>query len=298
MGHVVVVGSINADLHLILDRHIRPGETLLAEGGTMSPGGKGANQALAARFSGAEVVMLGAVGRDPAAGTALALLADSGADLSGVQRVDAPTGLAVVSVDAAGENTVVVVPGANALVGAEMVDGWAGAISDADVIVLQGEIPAEASVRASRLATGRVVVNLAPAIDVPTELIRTADPLIVNEHEAAVALGQVGGDPDAVPRVAVGALREAGVPSVVLTLGADGALVADGAGVVAVPSPAVRAVDTVGAGDAFCGALAARLADGLSLVDAAAYAARFAAYTVRFPGAQSSYPAPGTELPG
>nr|WP_269452219.1 PfkB family carbohydrate kinase [Tessaracoccus coleopterorum] len=120
-----------------------------------------------------------------------------------------------------------------------------------------------------------------------------ADPLVVNEHEGAAALTQLGGPELEDPGAIVRGLRAAGVATVVMTVGSAGSLVADGDGVVAVSSPKVRAVDTVGAGDAFCGALAARLADGATLLDAAAYASRFAAYTVQFEGAQASYPAPG-----
>lgn len=299
MGRVVVVGSLNVDLHLLLERHILPGETLLASGGTLSPGGKGANQAAAAALAGAQTSMCGAIGDDASASVATSLLTRAGVDISHVRRVVGATGLAVVSVDAAGENTVVVVPGANATVDPEAVAQWAAPIAAADVLVLQGEIKAESSLAAALLAGGgRVVVNLAPVIDVARQLLLMADPLVVNEHEGAAALAQLGGvpalfDSETVVRGLVGA----GVRSVVMTLGAEGALVAQGETVVAVPSPRVRAVDTVGAGDAFCGALAAKLAAGGGLVEAARYAARFAAYTVGFEGAQASYPARGTQLP-
>lgn len=294
---VVVVGSLNVDLHLRLARLIRPGETLLASGGTFSPGGKGANQACAAALSGAETTMLGALGDDDMAETAVRLLRQAGVDLARVHRVRAvPTGLAVVSVDREGENTVVVVPGANAEVSPAMVDDWAEAISDADVLVLQGEIPAASSVAAAGYARGRVIVNLAPVIDLPGVLLRRADPLVVNEHEGAAALVQLGGAPLDDPVDIVAALLTNGVTSVVLTLGASGALVGRGGEVERVASPKVTAVDTVGAGDAFVGALAARLSRGDDLVTASRQAARFAAHTVQFEGAQTSYPAPGTEL--
>lgn len=297
MGAVVVVGSLNVDLHLLLQRHILPGETLLAGGGTFSPGGKGANQACAAALAGASVTLLGAVGDDASSQVATGRLTEAGVDLSGVWRVPGPTGLAVVSVDAAGENSVVVVPGANAQVSPAMVDDWAATIAAAPVVVLQGEISAEADLAAARHVTGRLVVNLAPVIDVDPSLLLAADPLVVNEHEGAAALGQLGGPELSEPGEIVAGLLDAGVASVVMTIGAAGSLVARGGTVTAVASPKVTAIDTVGAGDAFCGALAARLADGADLLDAAAYASRFAAYTVQHEGAQSSYPAPGTPLP-
>lgn len=296
MGNVVVVGSLNVDLHLLLQRHIRPGETLLAGGGTFSPGGKGANQACAAALAGAETVLAGAIGEDAASSVATSLLERAGVDLSHVQKLSGPTGLAVVSVDAEGENTVVVVPGANALVTPEMVEGWAGPIAAATVVVLQGEISAESNLAAAKLVTGRLVVNLAPVIAVAPELLLAADPLVVNEHEGAAALTQLGGPEVENPEEIVRGLRAAGVATVVMTVGSAGSLVAEGEAVVAVASPTVKAVDTVGAGDAFCGALAARLAAGTTLLDAAAYASWFAAYTVQFEGAQASYPEPGVAL--
>lgn len=295
---VVVVGSINADLHLRLARHPSPGETLLASGGTMSPGGKGANQACAAALAGAPTIMLGAVGDDASRESALRLLRRAGADVSHVLVVpDEPTGLAVVTVDAHGENTVIVVPGANASVTVDAVKAWQGLIRSADVVVMQGEIPADSSLAALNAASGRVLFNLAPVIQVAPEVLRRADPLVVNEHEGAAALAQLGGESLTDPLAIVEGLVAAGVRSVVMTLGAKGALVGDGSVVSAVASPRVSAVDSVGAGDAFVGALAARLVAGDELVVAAGYAARFAAYTVQFDGAQSSYPAPGTDLP-
>ena len=297
MGDVVVVGSLNVDLHLLLQRHIRPGETLLAGGGTFSPGGKGANQACAAALAGADTVMLGALGDDAASSVATSALVEAGVDLDGLRRIPGPSGLAVVSVDAQGENTVVVVPGANAGVTPEMVAEWGDAIGAATVVVLQGEISAESNLAAARRVRGRLVVNLAPVIDVAAELLLAADPLVVNEHEGAAALTQLGGPTLEDPESIVRGLRGAGVATVVMTVGSAGSLVAEGDDVVAVASPKVKAVDTVGAGDAFCGALAARLAGGSTLLDAAAYASRFAAYTVQFEGAQSSYPARGAALP-
>ena len=292
---VVVVGSINVDLHLRLARHPLPGETLLASGGEYSPGGKGANQACAAALAGAPTVLLGAVGSDGGDRAALRLLSKARVDLSHLIEVDGPTGLAVVTVDEAGENTVVVVPGANAGVSVHQVDEWAGLIAGGGVVVVQGEIPAASTRRAAEFARGRLLLNLAPVIDLDPDVIRSADPLVVNEHEAALALGQLGeasGEGDLVR-----ALLSAGVTSVVLTLGSAGAVVGTQDAVVAVASPTVVARDSVGAGDAFVGALAARLDEGVPLDEAAAYACRFAAYTVQFDGAQSSYPEPGTPLP-
>jgi len=177
-------------------------------------------------------------------------------------------------------------------------------LGDAAVVVLQGEIPRSGVEEAARLAGGRLVVNLAPVIDVDPSVLRGADPLVVNEHEAHAALGLLEhGAPTPGAELAdedvVVGLRHLGVPSVVLTRGAQGALVAGPGvdGVVVVPSPRVEAVDTTGAGDAFVGALAGELARGSGLVDAARLAARVGAFAVRGSGAQPSYPRVGDELP-
>lgn len=297
MDNVVVVGSLNVDLHLLVERHVEPGETVLAGGGAYSPGGKGANQALAAALSGANVTMLGAVGDDGSSALATTLLGRAGVDLSHLAHLAGPTGLAVVSVDAQAENTVVVVPGANAQVTPALIAGWRELIADADVVLLQGEIPAASIQAAVEAAAGQVVVNLAPAIPVGRSVLLAADPLVVNQHEGAAALSLLGGPTLSDPSGIVEALLNAGVPSVVMTLGAAGALVSVEGEVVAVASPRVEAVDTVGAGDAFCGALAARLAAGEPPLHAAAFASRFAASSVQRPGAQSSYPSRREELP-
>ena len=281
---IVVVGSINADLTVNVDRHPFPGETLLGSGGGITPGGKGANQAVAAARLGSEVVLVGAVGEDAHAQEAMHLLIDAGVDLSAVEVSPKPTGLAVITVAADGENTVMVVPGANGDVGAGVVDKHAALIADADLVLLQGEIPADGFARAVELAEGRVVVNLAPVIDVDRNALRKADPLIVNEHEAHLVLGK-----EASPDVCAEELLKE-FSSVVVTLGADGALVGESTGITRIPSLSVTSIDSVGAGDAFTGALCHRLLAGDSLVEAAIFAARVGAFSVTRPGAQPSYP--------
>ena len=281
---IVVVGSINADLTINVERHPLPGETLLGTGGRITPGGKGANQAVAAARLGSEVFLVGAVGEDAHAKDATNLLIDAGVDLNAVEISPKPTGLAIITVAADGENTVMVVPGANGDVGAGVVDKHAALVAGADLVLLQGEIPADGFARAVELAKGRVVVNLAPVIDVDREALRHADPLIVNEHEAQLVLGKKSSPETCAKEL----LRE--FPSVVVTLGADGALVGDAEGIVRVASPSVTSVDSVGAGDAFTGALCHRLLAGDSLVEAATFAARVGAFSVTRPGAQPSYP--------
>ncbi|GAA3929120.1 ribokinase [Microbacterium soli] len=298
-GGVCVVGSINVDEIVVVPRHPLPGETLLATSSTVAPGGKGANQAVAAARLGARVGMIGAVGDDGRARTALSLLAGAGVDLTDVVPVDGPTGIARITVDDVGENTIIVVPGANARVDDALVAARSASIARAAVVVLQGEIPVDASACAARLATGRVLLNLAPVIGVPGDLLQAADPLVVNEHEARLLLADVAGrtDPDADDgRIAV-LLQEQGARSVVLTLGARGALCVDDDGVTTIASPRVDAVDTSGAGDAFVGALAMRLADGDELRTAVRFAVRVGAFAVGSAGTQPSYPWAGDELP-
>ena len=296
---VVVVGSINADQVTTVQRHPLPGETLIGTSITVLPGGKGANQAVAAALLGARVSMVGAIGRDGQAAAATALLDSANVDLTHVRAVDGPTGLAVITVAADGENTIIVIPGANAAVDADVVGQSAGLIAGAAVVVLQGEIPAAASAAAVRLAAGRVVLNLAPVIELDPATIAAADPLIVNEHEATLLLAQLepGTPPPTSDADAVARLREWGVTSVVLTRGALGAIVADADGTDAVPSPVVVAVDSSGAGDAFVGALSARLAAGDTLREAARLAVRVGAFAVQSRGTQPSYPHADDVLP-
>lgn len=289
--NIVVVGSINADLTVNLERHPLPGETLLGTGGGITPGGKGANQAVAAARLGSSVALVGATGNDAHAEAATQLLIDAGVDLSSVTHTPSPTGLAVITVAADGENTVMVVPGANGDVGAGVVDKHADLIGSAELVLLQGEIPADGFARAVELARGRVVVNLAPVIDVDRDALRKANPLVVNEHEAELILGHKAAPEECVIEL----LRE--FPSVVMTLGPVGAVVGDANGIAQIPSPLVTAVDSVGAGDAFTGALCHRLIEGDDLTDAARFAARVGAFAVTRPGAQPSYPFADDELP-
>ncbi|TKV27359.1 ribokinase [Arthrobacter sp. NamB2] len=293
---IVVIGSINADLVIALGRHPQPGETVLGRSMTVLPGGKGANQAVAAALLGAGVAMIGAVGADTHADVALSALTAAGVDLQAVRRTGGATGVAVVQVADDGENTIVVLPGANAEVTPEVVLASAGAIRGAAVVV-QGELPADATETAVRSASGRVIINLAPVIPLDRTVLLRADPLVVNEHEGALVLGQLGGGPVSEHEDVIGALLACGVKSVVMTLGGAGALVSDGGPIGQVPAPRVPTVDTTGAGDAFVGALAARLAAGQPLDDAVRFAVRVGSYAVQRPGAQPSYPALGTTLP-
>ena len=291
---VTIVGSSNVDITAMMRRLPSPGETVLADSYRLTPGGKGANQALAAALAGATTEFIGAVGNDSHAEIALGQLAEAGVVLDRVQHIDGATGVAIISVDAQAENSIAVISGANSAMD-EVAVRAVGAL--AGVLVLQGEIPAAGIRAAIDAATGPIVLNLAPVIELDRDYLCRANPLVVNEHEAALILAQLEGttelstDPEA---VIAQRLCDQGLESVVITMGGDGALVAvrgeDSATITTVAAIKVTAVDTTGAGDAFTGALAARLAIGETLIDAAGFASRFAALSVQGHGAQASYP--------
>ncbi|WP_313023056.1 ribokinase [Mobilicoccus sp.] len=300
-GRVVVVGSINVDLFARVARHPRPGETVLGGDGSTRPGGKGANQAVAAALAGADVAMVGCVGDDAQARVGLSLLRRAGVDLGRVREVaDTPTGLALITVADSGENSIIVVPGANHALTMEDVADLG--LTTGDVVVLQGEIPVDVvdeTARRAVAAGARVCLNLAPVVDLAADTLRAADPLVVNEHEALAAAGLLGVDAggheeESIDAVAATSLAEAlvgaGVRSVVVTLGGAGAVVAlEGAESFTCTGERVEVVDTTGAGDCFAGTLAARLALGDDLGAAAAVGNRAAAKAVQGHGAQESY---------
>ncbi|GGV73352.1 MULTISPECIES: ribokinase [Streptomyces] len=287
---LLVVGSANADLVIGVERRPAAGETVLGSDLAVHPGGKGANQAVAAARLGARTALLARVGDDAHGRLLLDSQRTAGVDTTGVLTGGAPTGVALITVDPSGDNSIVVSPGANARLTPEDVRAAAGLLTRARVVSAQLEVPLETVVEAVRqLAPGsRFVLNPSPPRPLPQELLDACDPLIVNEHEARVILGagQAGSTPEDWAR----ALLARGPRSVVVTLGAEGALVASAEGLTRVPSVAVDAVDTTGAGDAFAAALAWRLGTGVPLAEAAAYAARVGAAAVTKPGAQESYP--------
>lgn len=288
---VTIVGSSNVDITALMNRLPGPGETVLADSYQLSPGGKGANQALAAQLAGARTEFIGAVGEDSHAKIALGQLEEAGVKLDRVSTSRQPTGVAIIQVDSGAENSIAVVSGANSTVTAEVVNA-AGALHG--IVVLQGEIPASGIKTAMDLATDKVVLNLAPVIELDRDYLLKANPLVVNEHEAALILQQLDGSEtmstEAEPVIAE-KLMAHGLASLVITLGANGCLVVEqGTEIQQLSAVKVKAMDTTGAGDAFTGAVAARLAHGDTLAQASDFAGKFAALTVQAHGAQASYP--------
>ncbi len=287
MSSIVVVGSLNLDTTVRVAGLPEPGQTVMGEGHFSDTGGKGANQAVAAARLGRPAAMIGAVGRDPAGDRLLASLEASGVSTDAVRRdPELPTGIALITVDATGENTIVVSPGANGGLRSEHVAAHADLLGDADVVLLQLEIPMEAVTAASRLAGGIVVLNPAPGREVPGEVLERTGVLVPNQTELGILTG--GPTPTSIDEAADLASTLGG--SVVVTLGADGALVVEAGSAVHVPAPAVEAVDPTAAGDAFCGGLADALAGGSTLVEAVHWAVRCGAVAATRWGAQASLP--------
>ncbi len=290
---IVVVGSINMDLMLRCPHLPQPGETVPGSDFRTMPGGKGANQALAAARMGARVALLGCVGDDAFGPQALLHLRAAGVDLAGVHTVPGcATGVAMVQVDDTGQNCIVVAPGANACLAPAQLDAAQAALAGAAVLVCQLEVPlatVQHAVALARAAGVAVWLNPAPAQPLPAALLRQVDVLVVNAGEAAVLAGRpVAGHADAVQ--AALQLRAAGCGTVVVTLGADGVVWADAEGVQQRAAQRVVAVDTTGAGDTFIGAMAASWVQTRALAPAIELAQRAAALAVQRHGAQAAMP--------
>ncbi|MGW9628818.1 ribokinase [Microbacterium sp. NPDC055521] len=294
---VVVVGSVNQDVVARVERIPAPGETVLGSTLTRSGGGKGANQAVAARRAGgADVAFVGAVGTDADGARLRAALERDGIDVTGVAEVEGPSGTALIAVDGRAENTIVVVPGANALL-ERLTDGQRAVVSRSQVLLTQLEVPV-ALVRdaaAARPHGAWHVLNAAPSapfVGAADQLLAGVDVLVVNEHEAR----EIAGETDLVAAVSALSAR---VRALVVTLGAHGSLVVHEGRRIEVSAVRAHAIDTTGAGDTFCGVLAARLAaagrrpdeaDAELLTDAARWGAAASAISVTRAGAQDAVP--------
>jgi ribokinase len=282
---ILVFGSINLDLIFPVPRIPRSGETVLGPATRIEPGGKGANQAVAAARDGAQVVMAGAVGRDALAAGALALLRAANVDLARVVATDASTGCAAITVDPGGNNAIAVGSGANLLVRARQVED--ALLTPATTLVLQMEVPGEETatlILRARARGARIILNLAPAVPLPETALRAVDLLVVNETEAAWLAERLGCGADA------SALHAMLAVGVIRTLGGDGLEAATRAGAQRIPARAISPVDTTAAGDCFVGVLAAALDRGAALDQAMRRATAAAALCCTRAGSQSSIP--------
>lgn len=291
-GGVVVLGSANLDVVTAVARIPGPGETVIGGAPQYFVGGKGANQALAAARAGAPTTLIAAVGSDASAERIAAELVASDVTLA-LRHVEdgTPTGTALITVDESGENSIVVIPGANASLSA-LEERERALIRTAAFVVLQLEVPLDAVERATELATGTVVLNASPVTAIPRDLLDRVGILIVNEHEADALLGDEDDGPGVADPAVIAVALAGPTRSVVLTLGAAGAVVAlAGAGhATGVPALRVPVVDTTGAGDTFCGALVAALHAGEELPAAARFATAASALSVQTAGAAASIP--------
>jgi ribokinase len=295
---IVVVGSLNADLVVRLPRFPRPGETLSGESFAQFPGGKGANQAYAAARleSAARVSMLGRVGADAHGVWLRESLAAVGVDVAGIH--DDPsvaTGVAVITIDGTGQNQIVIVAGANGAFSPAALQADEACLRTADFVLLQLEIPLEtvaAAARVARGAGGTVIMDPAPARELPDELLAMCDWVTPNESELAALVGATADDALDPADAARGArrLRARGAHNVIVKMGARGALLVTGSEECLIAAPSVRAVDTTAAGDCFNGAFAVALAEGQTPLEAARFAASAAAVSVTRPGAQPGMP--------
>lgn len=293
---VLVVGSLNMDLVVYCARRPGPGETLTGTHFSTVPGGKGANQALAAARLGGRVTIVGRVGDDDFGGRLVDSLYGAGADVSRIARTGGvSTGVALITVDGDGENSIVVVPGANGRLTPADVERNAELVAGAGALLLQLEVPLETVTAAARVAAEAGVPVLldpapAPSEPLPAELLQATDILLPNQHEAAVLAGSAVPEDLTTARVVASDLLGLGPRVVVLKLGLQGALIATGSSCSHVPGIKVPVVDTTGAGDAFGGALAVALAGGMDLAMGVAFANRAGALSVTRRGAQPSMP--------
>lgn len=292
MGRIAVIGSANADLVVDIDHRPVGGETIIGSDLVTTPGGKGANQAVAAALVGGEVSFVGCVGKDSAGAMLRASLAEAGAGIDGLAETDAPTGWAVIMVTPNGENSIIVAPGANRRVTPEFLQEQLPRWGHADVVVMQLEVPLDTVEWAAAQCRDRgirFVLNAAPAARLSPAVLGACDPLVVNETEAAFLLedATAGSDVEELAR----RLLALGPASVVVTLGSAGSVaLARGSEVVVQAAHRVQAIDTTGAGDAFVGSMATALANGDDFAQALALGTAVAAYAVQHRGAQASYP--------
>ena len=293
MKNLLVLGSSNTDMVVSVDEIPVPGQTVIGKSFEIFAGGKGANQAIAARRAGANVRFLVSVGDDAYGSAALEKYRREGIDVGNAQILAGmPSGVALIFVAANGENCIAVAPGANAKLDPAYVDAQSGSFASADILLMQLELPVETidhAVALARDAGVAVILNPAPAAMLPGSMLDGIYCLTPNATEAEQLSGQRVTDIESAERAA-DALLARGIRNVIVTLGHLGALLKGEAGLHHEPAPAVEVVDTTGAGDTFNGILAALLAEGCALTDAMKFAVRGAALSVGRRGAADSIP--------
>ena len=290
---ILVIGSSNTDMTVKSPSLPKPGQTVIGGDFIMGPGGKGANQAVAAKRLGGNVSFVCKVGRDIFGDNAIATYAREGLDTSEVLRSDKPSGVALILVDGNGENCISVASGANGDITPADIESKAGLIREAGILLLQLEMPAESVLKAARIAHDAgvyVILNPAPACNLPFEIFSCVDLMTPNQTESEFFTGIHVNDEESAARAAEG-LRSMGVKDIIMTMGSKGSMgfTSDG-GEFFTPARKVNAVDTTAAGDTFCGALAVALSEGKTLREAAAFATSASALTVQKRGAQESLP--------
>jgi ribokinase len=295
MTHIVVIGSLNMDLVAVVPRVPGAGETLLGAKYFTAQGGKGANQAYAAAKLGGRVAMLGCVGSDDYGRQMRTNLQAVGCDVTGIRTVDGSSGIAMILVTESGQNCIVVVPGANHSYRPSDVLADDARLERAQFVMLQLETPVETVMEAARRAKrhgAQVILDPAPALPgLPAELFRHVDLLTPNESEAAQLLGRLPADLTTDQATSIARrLQALGPPTVIIKMGPQGCLLADGPQITQIPAPRVKAIDTTAAGDIFNAALTVARSEGASLRNACEFAVRTAALSVTRFGAQPSVP--------
>ena len=287
-GNILVIGSSNTDMTIRASRLPAPGETILGGEFKMGRGGKGANQAVAAKRLGGNVTFVCKVGNDVFGNESVQAYTAEGMDISRILRSEKPSGTALIMVDDSGENCISVAPGANGDISVEDIRSIADLIRSASYLILQLEIPVAAVLEAAHIAHAAgvcVILNPAPATKLPESIFADIDILTPNQTETAILTG-ISDDPDK----AVARLAELGVGRIVMTRGSKGSAVYENGKCTLVDACKVNAIDATAAGDTFCGALCVGLSEGLDLVEAARFATRASALTVQKMGAQESIP--------
>ena len=290
-NRILVIGSSNTDMTVRSATLPKPGETVLGGDFRMGPGGKGANQAVAARLLGGEVTFVCKLGRDMFGEGASKHYESCGLDTSKILWSDKPSGVALITVDSKAENSIVVASGANADMTVTDIDSVADIIKSSGILLLQLEIPMDTVVHAAEIAYNagvQVVLNPAPAAVLPAELLKCVSILIPNETEAS-AISGIDINNFETAAAAAERLKGLGVREVIITMGSRGSVVCDG-DCTFVPAVKVNAVDTTAAGDTFCGGVCVALSEGKDLLEAVKFATAASSIAVQRPGAQDSIP--------